>query len=284
MPQPLPQAPKVSANGCEIPAIGLGTWPMLGEECARSVATALAVGYRHIDTAPRYENEEAVGEGIRAGGVPRADFHITTKVWWDKIGAGDLEASAEASLKRLGVDYVDLLLIHWPNPKIPLADSIASLNACKRQGFARHIGISNFPTRLMNEALALTKEPLVCDQVEYHPYLDQSKIYANCRKNGMALISYCPLGRGASGGLFSDKVITEIAAAKKVTPSQIVLRWHVQQPGVVAIPKSATPERIRENLDVFSFSLTDAEMAAITALKRPDGRVVKLDFAPEWDT
>jgi len=284
MPQPLPPAPKVLANGCAIPAIGLGTWPMLGEECTRAVATALELGYRHIDTATRYENEAAVGEGLRAGGVARGDYHVTTKVWWDRIGAADLQASAEASLESLGLDYVDLLLIHWPNPKIPLADSINALCACKQQGLTRHVGISNFPTRLMTEALALTTEPLVCNQVEFHPHLDQSKIYAKCRDNGMAMVAYCPLGRGTVGGVLGEKIITDIAAAKRVTPGQVVLRWHVQQPGVIAIPKSATPERIAQNLDVFSFTLTDAEMAAITALKRPDGRVVKLDFAPEWDS
>ncbi|MEZ5844306.1 MAG: aldo/keto reductase [Hyphomicrobiaceae bacterium] len=284
MTRPLQHAPKVTAHGCDIPVIGLGTWPMLGEECARAVATALQAGYRHIDTAPRYENEEAVGEGLRAGGVPRGDYHVTTKVWWDRIGAGDLQASAEASLKRLGLDQVDLLLIHWPNPKIPLADSIAALNQCKARGLTRHIGISNFPTRLMSEALALTKEPLVCNQVEYHPHLDQSKIYAKCRENGMAMVSYCPLGRGAVGGVLGEPAVQKIAAAHGVTPGQVVLRWHVQQPGVIAIPKSATPERIRQNLDIFSFTLSETEMAAVSALKRPGGRVVNLDFAPEWDS
>lgn len=284
MTQPLPPVPKVPANGAQIPAIGLGTWPMMGEECTRAVATALQTGYRHIDTAARYENEAAVGEGLRAGGVPRGDYHVTTKVWWDKIGAGDLQASAEASLGRLGLDYVDLLLIHWPNPKIPLADSIAALNDCKRRGLARHIGISNFPTKLIDEAVRLSDEPLVCNQIEYHPHLDQSKVLGRCRQNGMAMVSYCPLGRGDLGGVMAEPVVKEIATAHGRTPGQIVLRWHVQQPGVIAIPKSASAERMRQNLDVFSFALTADEMARITALKRPDGRVVKLDFAPEWDS
>jgi diketogulonate reductase-like aldo/keto reductase len=279
----MPQAPLVHANGAAIPAIGLGTWPMMDETCSSAVASALKAGYRHIDTASKYGNEAAVGAGLKAGGVPRGDIWVTTKVWWDSIGFGDLQRSAETSLKLLGVDYVDLLLIHWPNPKIPLSGSIAALNDAKRRGLARHIGISNFPTRHIEEAMALTKEPLVANQCEYHPRLDQSKVLAACRKHGMAFTSYCPLGRGSVGGLLDDPTLREVAGRYGRTPGQIALRWLVQQPGVIAVPKSATPSRIAENLAVFDFELSSADMHALSALARPDGRVVKLDFAPQWD-
>jgi diketogulonate reductase-like aldo/keto reductase len=279
----VPIAPTVAANGARIPAIGLGTWPMVDEECSRAVATALNSGYRHIDTAAKYGNEAAVGSGLKAGGVPRSDIWVTTKVWWDRIGAGDLQRSAEASLKLLGLDYVDLLLIHWPNPAIPLAQSIEALNDAKRRGLARHIGISNFPSKLIEEAVHLTKEPLVANQMEYHPHLNQTTVLAACRKHGLALTAYCPLGRGTVGGVLEEPALREIATRLKRTLGQIALRWLVQQPGVIAVPKSANPQRLAENLAVFDFELSAADMQAVTALARPNGRVVNLAWAPAWD-
>jgi diketogulonate reductase-like aldo/keto reductase len=276
-------APLVQANGAAIPAIGLGTWSMTGEECRRAVAAALGCGYRHIDTASMYANEAEVGDGIRASGVPRGDICVTTKVWWQDIGADKLQRSAEDSLRKLGLVAVDLLLIHWPNPAIPVAQSIAALCDVKRKGLARHIGISNFPTKLMDQALAATSEPLVCNQVEYHPHLDQSRVLAACRKQGLALVSYCPLGRGAVGGVLEEPIVKDIARAKGRTAGQIVLRWHMEQPGVVAVPKSAAPARIAENLNVFDFTLTAAEMQRLSSLKRDNGRMVNGVFAPRWD-
>lgn len=277
------KAPTVSSHGASIPAIGLGTWPLVDDGCIDAVATALKVGYRHIDTACRYGNEKAVGQGLKAGGVPRNEVWVTTKVWWDAIGEGDLQRSAEASLKLLGLDQVDLLLIHWPNPKIPLAQSIAALNDAKRRGLTRHIGVSNFPTAHLHEAMRLTKEPLILNQCEYHPHLDQSKVLAACRQYGMAFTSYCPLGRGSIGGVLEEPVVTQLAARLGRTPGQVLLRWHVQQPGVIAVPKSGNAKRIAENLAVFDFTLTEADMRALSALAKPDGRVVKLDWAPKWD-
>ena len=269
----------VKANGAEIPSIGLGTWLLTDETGASSVAHALKVGYRHIDTAIWYKNEEAVGQGLRASGKARGDYFLTTKVPPESIGAGDLIPAAEGSLKRLGVDQVDLLLIHWPSPTIPLRDSIAALCTAKRQGLAKHIGISNFTMAMIDEAVALADEPLVANQCENHPLIDQSKLIAKTRQHGLAFVSYTPLGRGALSG---HGPIAAAAKAHGRTESQIVLRWHVQN-GYVAIPRSSNPGRIAENLAVFDFSLTDAEMAAITALKRPDGRVVNPAFAPQWD-
>jgi len=271
----------VNANGAQIPALGLGTWTLSGDDCAELVLRALSVGYRHVDTASAYGNEKDVGVGLRASHVARDDVFVTTKVWWTDIAPGDLERSAEASLERLGLDQVDLLLIHWPNPKIPLAGSIKALNAVKRAGLARHIGVSNFPTALLSQAIALSEEPLVVNQVENHPYLDQRKIYRLCRDNGMALVSYCPLYRG--GDLFAQKAIRDAAARHGKTPGQIVLRWHVQQEGVIAIPRTTKMERLSENIAIFDFALSEAEMAAISALTSRNSRLCDFAFSPEWD-
>ncbi len=271
----------VNANGAQIPALGLGTWTLSGDDCAELVLRALSVGYRHIDTASAYGNEKDVGVGLRASNVARDDVFVTTKVWWTDIAPGDLERSAEASLKRLGLDQVDLLLIHWPNPKIPLEGSIKALNAMKREGLACHIGVSNFPTALLSQAIALSEAPLVANQVENHPYLDQRKVYRLCRDNGMAMVSYCPLHRG--GSLFSEKAIEDAATRHGKTPGQIVLRWHVQQDGMVAIPRTTKTARLSENIAIFDFALSDAEMAAISVLKSRNARLCDFGFSPEWD-
>ena len=272
--------PTIRANGANIPAIGLGTYRMTGETCARAVTAALDAGYRHIDTARMYDNEADVGEGLRASGLPRDDIFVTTKVWTDDIGGADLERAAEDSLKRLKLDAVDLLLIHWPNASIPLRDSIAALCRAKARGLARHIGVSNFPVALLDEAVALASEPLSANQCEYHPRLDQTKVLAACRKHGIAFTSYCPLGRG---DLTREPAVETIAERVGRTPSQVILRWHVQQPGVVAIPKSATPAHIAQNIAVFDFTLSPEDMAALSAMQRPDGRLVRPGFAPAFD-
>ncbi|HEY8567506.1 MAG TPA: aldo/keto reductase [Beijerinckiaceae bacterium] len=272
--------PPVRANGAEIPALGLGTWRLEGEDCARIVAGALAQGYRHVDTAAMYGNEEAVGEGLRASGLARDEVFVTTKVWYEDIRPGDLERSAEASLKRLGLDQVDLLLIHWPNPDVPVAESVRALAEAGRRGLARHVGVSNFTAAMVDEAVAASSEPLVVNQCEYHPYLDQAKVLAACRRHGLAFTSYSPLGRG---DLLADATVGAIAAAHGRSPAQVILRWHVQQAGVVAIPKSGNLERIGQNLAIGDFALTDAEMQRMHALARPEGRLVSPSFAPAWD-
>ena len=270
----------VSANGAEIPAIGLGTWSLNDDVAIECIGAAIRAGYRHVDTAIWYKNEEAVGQGLRASGARRDDYFLTTKVPPESIGANDLVPAAEGSLKRLGVDRVDLLLIHWPNKDVPLKESIAALCRAKRQGLARHIGVSNFTMAMIDEAVALADEPLVANQCENHPLIDQSRLIARTRSHGLAFVSYTPLGRGALAG---KGPIADAAKTHGRTASQIVLRWHVQQ-GLVAIPRSSNPGRIAENIGVFDFALTEAEMAAISALKRPDGRVVNPAFAPAWDT
>ena len=271
----------VEAGGASIPSLGLGTWTARGEECARAVAFALRNGYRHIDTAVVYANEEAVGEGMRASGVPRAEIFLTTKVGRDDIDEGRLERSAEASVMRLGTDHVDLLLIHWPNPAIPLRRSMAALANAKRRGLTRHIGVSNFTVPLLEEAVSLAAEPISANQCEYHPRLDQSRLIAACRKHDVAFTSYCPLGRG--GDLLAERKVTAIAERHRKTPAQILLRWQVQQAGVVAIPKSANERRIADNIAIFDFALSGEEMADLFALARPNGRLVSPGWAPAWD-
>ena len=271
----------VEANGASIPVLGMGTWTLKGQACTELVSHALKVGYRHIDTAAAYDNEEAVGEGIRASGVKRDDIFLTTKVWWTDIAGGDLERSAEASLKRLGVDQVDLLLIHWPNPAIDLAESVKALNRVRASRAARHIGVSNFPTALLAEAVRLSEAPLVANQVEYHPFLNQDRVYAACRDAGMAMVSYCPLARG--GDLFSQPEVAGPAERYGKTPAQIVLRWHVQQEGVIAIPRTSNAGRLAENADIFDFSLSEEEMRSISALRQRGSRIYDYDFSPVWD-
>lgn len=272
---------KVEANGAAIPVLGLGTWTLKGSECSSLVEAALKIGYRHLDTAVMYDNEADVGAGLRASGIARDDVFVTTKVWWTDLAADDFRRSAEQSVKKLGLDQVDLLLIHWPNPNIPLEETIGALNKARADGLARNIGVSNFPTKQLAQALSLSEAPLAANQVENHPYLDQRKVYAACRDAGMAMISYCPLYRG--GPLFEEPAVADAAKAHGKTPGQIVLRWHVQQDGVVAIPRTTRKERLKENADIFDFALSDAEMAAISKLRGGGNRICNFDFAPEWD-
>jgi 2,5-diketo-D-gluconate reductase B len=275
-----PSVPNLSSHGAEIPAIGFGTSQL--RDCGEIVATALKLGYRHIDTAWKYGSEKGVGEGIRASGVPRNEIFLCTKVSHEYLRAADFARSVEESLKNLQVDYVDLLHVHWPSPeKIPLAETMGALAKAKRQGLARHVGVANFNIALLEEAIRLCPEPLVTLQAEYHPHLDQSKVLAACRRLGVVFTAYCPLGRGR---LFTDPVITEIARNKGKTIAQIALRWLMQQGNIAAIPRSSNPRHMAESLDVFNFSLSDDEMKAIFALKRSDGRIANpVGRAPAWD-
>lgn len=271
----------VEANGAKIPAIGLGTFRLRDEDATEAVKHALGIGYRHIDTAQMYDNEEAVGKGIAAAPVAREEVFLTTKIWPDNFGHGDLIAAAKESIARLKSDYVDLMLLHWPSKTIPLKETMLALNEVQTAGLARHIGISNFTTSLIEEATSLTSVPLAVDQVEYHPYLSQEKVLEALRAHGMALTAYAPL---AHAKVSDDKVIQEIARAHDKTPGQIALRWLVQQDGVIAIPKSGNPERQKQNIEIFDFKLSAEEMARIFALQTPKGRIIDpAGVAPEWD-
>jgi 2,5-diketo-D-gluconate reductase B len=262
-------SPLLSAHGAQIPALGFGTSPMTGGLSPDTVVAALYAGYRHIDTAWKYGTERAVGEAMRASGVPRGDIFLTTKVSHEYLRADAFAKSVDESLAALQVDYVDLLLVHWPNPEIPLAETMPVLAKAKQRGLARHIGVANFNIALLDQAIKLCPEPLVALQAEYHPYLDQSKLLAAVRQRGMVFTAYCPLGRGR---LFSDPVLAAIAKARGKSIAQIALRWLMQQ-NVAAIPRSSNPARIADNFKVFDFTLSDDEMKRISALKRPNGRI-----------
>ena len=263
--------PTVDGNGAAIPVIGLGTSGLRGSDCVRAVETALAEGYRHIATAVMYGNEAEVGQALKASGVPREKVFVTTKVLPGDLSAVALRQSARDSLKRLALDNVDLLLIHWPNKAIPLAESVAAL--CE----------ANFPAAMLDEAVRLAAshgEKLSANQCEYHPRLDQTKLLAACRSHGVVLVSYCPIGKGR---LFDEPAIAAIARRLGKAPSQVVLRWHTLQRGVAAIPKSSQRGHLIENLGVFDFDLSGADMAAISALASPNGRLVRPAMAPDWD-
>ena len=271
--------PTLTAHGAEIPAIGFGT-SGLAAPVGEIVAHALACGYRHLDAARKYGTEEGVGDGIRAAKIPRAELFIATKVSHENLRAADFARSVEQSLKALGVSHVDLLLVHWPNAAIPLAETMGALARAKREGLARHVGVANFNIAMVDEAIRLCPEPLVGLQAEFHPYLDQTKVLDALRRRGMVLTGYCPLGRGR---LIKDPVVGEIARHKGKTVAQIALRWAVQQ-GVVPIPRSSNRQRIAENLAVFDFTLSEDEMGRIAALRRRDGRIADpAGRAPAWD-
>jgi 2,5-diketo-D-gluconate reductase B len=273
--------PAIDAKGARIPLLGLGTWDLRGRTCARVVEQALRLGYRHIDTAEMYDNEREVGEGLRASGVKRNDVFVTTKIWPSHFAPREFERAARDCLVRLRLSEVDLLLLHWPNPQIPLAETLGALCKVKRDGLARHIGVSNFTVPLMDEALRLSSEPLVCNQFECHPFLDQSKLIAACRENGMAIVAYSPIAKGRVRG---DETLTSIGATHKRTAAQVCLRFLVQQ-DIVVIPRTSKVERLSENAAIFDFALDKSEMTSIAALARRDGRLVNFAFSgpQDWD-
>ena len=269
----------VEANGAKIPAIGLGTWELSGRACARLVEQAVRLGYRHIDTAQVYENEREVGEGLRASRVKRDEVFVTTKIWTNHFAPNDLERSTKESLTKLRLSEVDLLLLHWPNPHVPLSETLGALAHAKQLGMAKHIGVSNFTVALIEEALAACPEPLVCDQVEYHPYLDQTKVSEACAQHGMALVAYSPVAKGRVKG---DATLTQIGRAHGKTAAQVCLRWLVQQ-NVSAIPRTSKIERLSENIEIFDFELSEEEMGKISQMGSAKGRLTDFGFAPKWD-
>jgi diketogulonate reductase-like aldo/keto reductase len=270
----------VTAHGAAMPAIGFGTM-LLPQRPAELVAAAIACGYRHIDTARKDGTEERVGEGIRASGIARNELFITTKVTEDDAREADFLRSAETSLKALGIDQVDLLLVHWPQPKVPFAETLGALAKAKRSGLTRHIGVSNYTLAMLDEAVRVCPEPLVTNQVEYHAYLPQDRMLAALRRHGMILTAYCPVARGK---LLDDPTVGEIAKVHGKTPAQICLRWLVQQPMVAAVPRALEEAHIAENLDVFDWSLSDNEMQRLSKLRSRKIRIADPpERAPKWD-
>jgi len=267
------------ANGANIPLLGLGTWDVRGAVCRRIVEQAIRLGYRHVDTAQAYENEREVGEGVRNSGVPRDQLFVTTKVWWTQLAPADLLRTTRESLLRLRLDYVDLLLIHWPNPSVPLDQTIAALCKAKRDGMAKNVGVSNFTTALIDRAVQYSTEPLATNQVEMHPYLDQSKVMAACAANGMAVTAYSPIARGGAG---DDPVLAKIGKTHKKSVAQVCLRYLVQQ-GVVVIPRTSKLERLTENSGIFDFELSPDEISAVHTRNPWRRSAVSPSWAPEWD-
>jgi 2,5-diketo-D-gluconate reductase B len=271
--------PAVRAHGARIPKIGFGTWELEGGEAEEGVRDALELGYRHIDTAYAYGNEREIGTAIGGSGIDREEIFVTTKLWIDDLSAAGVEAQLDQSLRALGADYVDLLLIHWPNPEFPTAATLEAMAAARERGRVRHLGVSNFPPAELAEALRISPAPLVANQVEMHPYLDQSELVALTAEHGMALEAYSPLAHGA---LLEDRTMAEIGERHGKSPAQVALRWLIEQANVVALPRSSTHENRAANLDVFDFELDPGEHERIGALARPDGRQIDPSFAPDW--
>lgn len=271
----------VPSGNVAMPALGFGTWQLEGDVARAAVESALEIGYRHIDTAAAYRNEKQVGAAIAASGVARDDIFLTTKIWVDQFADGDLQAAAAKSVERLGVDRVDLLLLHWPKPTPSLEETITALNEVKAKGLTRAIGLSNFPTVLFDKAVGLSEAPIATNQVEYHPYLAQTAVLAAAKTAGASVTAWSPL---AQGKVADDAVLKAIGEAHGKTPGQVTLRWLVQQDGVVAIPRTSSARRAVENFEIFDFALTADEMARVHALARPDGRLGDyLDAAFQWD-
>ena len=267
----------IEAKGVRIPAIGLGTMMLKGDTCIDIVGKALQLGYRNIDTAQLYGNEREVGEGIRASGVPREDVFLTTKVTWNRLH--EFEKAVDDSLAALKFPWVDLLLIHWQGHERTVTETVKTLCGFRRKGLARNVGVANFTVAMLDEAMAAADEPLINHQIEVHPLLDQTKVLAACRKHGLSVTAYCPNARGR---VFGNAVLERIGKAHGKNVAQVALRWLTQQ-GMIPIPRTANPQHLADNLDVFDFDLSEAEMTEIAALKRPDGRVIDPPHAPQWD-
>ena len=276
------KAPTISAHGAAMPVVGYGT--MLFPEPERAVeliSHALEYGYRHIDTARKYGSEQWVGEGIRASGLARDELWVTTKVTEDNAEADDFARSVDTSLKTLGLDYVDLLLLHWPQPRVPLEETLGALAEAKREGLTRHIGVSNFTVALLDEAVRKCPEPIVANQIEYHAYLRQDKVLAACARHGLIVTCYAPVARGR---VLDDPVINEIAMAHGKTAAQVALRFLVQQPQIAVVPRALEFGEIEEDIDLFDLELSDEEMDRIGALRDRNVRVVDPEVRrPAWD-
>ncbi|SFE03046.1 Aldo/keto reductase [Actinacidiphila alni] len=260
-----PAVPTVTLNnGIEMPQLGFGVWQVPDDEAEQAVATALDAGYRSIDTAAIYGNEKGTGRALAASGLPREELFVTTKLWNSDHGADLAPAAVEASLDRLGLDYVDLYLIHWPQPSLDAyTETWRALEKIAADGRARAIGVSNFQPAHLRRVLAEGSVVPAVNQIELHPNFPQAELRALHAEHGIATEAWSPLGQGK--GLLDSPVIGAVAARHGRTPAQVVLRWHLRL-GNVVIPKSVTPSRIRENLDVFGFELTDADLAELANL------------------
>jgi diketogulonate reductase-like aldo/keto reductase len=250
-------------GGGRMPVLGMGTWQLRGRDCSRAVARALAIGYRHLDTAEMYSNEEAVGEAIAASGVARADLFVTTKIWTSHFRAPEARRAAEASLRNLRLDHVDLLLMHWPNEAVPLGETLGEMAKLLAEGKTRAVGVSNFPPELLAKAIAASPAPIACDQVRFHAGRAQPALLDFARPKGVAVVAYSPLGQG---GLATDRTLAAIGEKHGKSAAQVALRWLIEQEGVAAIPKATSERNLRANFEIFDFALDAADRAAIDAM------------------
>lgn len=268
----------ITTNGLHMPKLGLGTYRLKGEECVAAVSGALERGYRHLDTAKMYANEEAVGEAMANSAVARSDIHLTTKVWWDSLAPDAMQRSLDDSLSKLRTDYLDLFLIHWPAPGMDLAAALHAIMAIKEQGMVRNIGVCNFPLGMFRRAVEEIQAPIVVHQFEYHVLLDQTKLVSYAQSRNIAVTAYCPL---AQGRLADHPSLATIATKHKASPAQIALKWLLDQDGVTAIPKAGRAESQLANLAAWDVKLDDLDRAAIAALPKTE-RFVNPAFAPDW--
>lgn len=269
----------IDVKGLRVPALGLGTWELTGAGCARAVRQALEIGYRHIDTAQAYENEAAVGRALAESGLDRGEVFLSTKIWMSNVRYDDAKRSVDESLRALRTDHVDLLLIHWPVPAVPVAETLRAMIELRAEGRTRAIGVSNFTVPLLEEAAAVPGADLVCNQVEYHPFLSQRPVLDWLRRHGMMLTAYSPLARGE---VFRNATLRRIGERHGKSAGQVALRWLVQQERVSAIPKASGEAHMRSNFEIFDFALDDEEMAEIGRLTG-HGRRIDPSWAPHWD-
>jgi 2,5-diketo-D-gluconate reductase B len=270
----------LTIEGIDIPVLGLGTWRMAGDACRQSVETALGLGYRHIDTAAVYGNEDAVGAAVAGAGVARDALFITTKAWIDgQSPKGWLRRSLDASLGRLKLDHVDLFLVHWPYPGMNLGEIGAELAALREARLARAVGVSNFTIAMVRELVETVGAPIACNQVEYHAFLDQTALRRYLGSRGIALTAYCPVAQGKAA---DSPELQEIGRKRGASAAQVALKWLLDQDGVAAVPKAGRLESQKANLEALDLALDDEDRRAIAALPK-DRRLVNPGFAPEWD-
>lgn len=272
-----------TAGKANIPVLGLGTWQSTGQDCVAVVKKALEMGYEHIDTAQAYGNEKEVGQGIKQSGVARDKFFLTTKIFPDdmKFQPEKLVEAAKRSLEDLDTDYVDLLLLHWPDDRVPLSETIPALCELQKQGLTRHIGVSNFNIADIIEAEKYADVPIVVNQVEFHPFIKQNTLQTFLNNHHILLEAYSPLARG---DVFDNDIIKEIADKHNVTPAQISLAWILSDKHRVAIPKTSNPDHLQGNLDAIKVALSAEELDKLGSLARSDGRKIEHpDYSPVWD-
>ena len=269
----------LKTQGINLPRLGLGTFRMQGDVCRAAVESALGLGYRHIDTAEMYGNEEAIGAAIAGSGIARKDLHVTTKVWHENLAPDAIRRAFDASLKKLRLDHVDLYLVHWPSRKMNLPEIFETLLKLRQDGRTRAIGVANFNLALLKTVVEEIQAPIACNQIEYHVMLDQTPVRRYLASKSIPLVAYCPL---AQGKVASDPTLLTIGRKHGASAAQVALKWLLDQDGVAAIPKASRPESQQANLDALHVGLDDEDLKAIALLPK-DRRCVSPGFAPAWD-